>query len=165
MFNYIKNFKMPCLLLLIKLLLLLLSLCPISCNPITSDSSSGSIDPRTTLGCHRREYTYKVVRSDSLGRKCWGYVRAMSCWGRCDSNEIADWQFPFKISYHPVCIHDQRVLQKVTLANCEADVELGTSTYEYYDAVTCSCRKCKSSSANCEGLRHVNRHGESNDVK
>jgi hypothetical protein len=46
------------------------------------------VDPIFTLECHRREYTFKAVRYDELGRKCWQYVTVMSCWGRCDSGEV-----------------------------------------------------------------------------
>lgn len=47
-----------------------------------------AIEAENTIACHRREFTYKVIRKDKLGRKCSGYVKAMSCWGRCDSNEV-----------------------------------------------------------------------------
>ena len=50
--------------------------------------SSTLIDPRFTLECHRREYTFKAVRYDDVGRKCWQFVTVMSCWGRCDSGEV-----------------------------------------------------------------------------
>ena len=47
-----------------------------------------AINPISTLQCHRRQYTYKVQQRDSLGRRCWGVINVMSCWGRCDSNEV-----------------------------------------------------------------------------
>jgi len=31
-----------------------------------------------------------VTKTDSAGRKCWDLVNVMSCWGRCDSNEVRD---------------------------------------------------------------------------
>jgi hypothetical protein len=46
------------------------------------------VDMANTLGCHRRLYRYKVTQSDSAGRSCWDNVNVMSCWGRCDSNEV-----------------------------------------------------------------------------
>lgn len=71
------------------------------------------------------------------------------------SEQIPDWQFPYKKSFHPVCIHDERELVKMTLKNCEEGTEPGTEIFEYYEAVSCKCSACKSSEASCEGLRLV----------
>lgn len=117
-------------------------------------SMAAFIDPDSTLQCHLREYTHKVYRKDSLGRKCWDTITVLSCWGRCDSYEIADWQFPFKISHHPVCMHGERKLRKVDLRHCEANVEAGTSIYEFYEAAACTCQMCSTSYTNCQGLRY-----------
>lgn len=46
------------------------------------------MDPQVTLDCHRRAYSHKVSQTDSEGRMCWDTVTVMSCWGRCDSNEV-----------------------------------------------------------------------------
>lgn len=43
----------------------------------------------STLECHRRMYAYKVTKTDSTGRICWDVINVMSCWGRCDSNEVS----------------------------------------------------------------------------
>ena len=43
----------------------------------------------STLECHRRLYAYKVTKTDSAGRVCWDTISVMSCWGRCDSNEVS----------------------------------------------------------------------------
>lgn len=43
----------------------------------------------STLECHKRVYNYKVTKSDSAGRVCWDIISVMSCWGRCDSNEVS----------------------------------------------------------------------------
>jgi hypothetical protein len=43
----------------------------------------------STLECHRRLYAYKVTKTDSAGRICWDMINVMSCWGRCDSNEVS----------------------------------------------------------------------------
>ncbi|KAK7575806.1 hypothetical protein V9T40_012092 [Parthenolecanium corni] len=110
-------------------------------------------DPESILDCHRRLYNQTVTKKDALGRSCWDKVSAVSCWGRCDSREIPDWQFPYKKSFHPVCIHDERELFKMTLKNCEEGTEPGTEIFEYYEAVSCKCSACKSSEASCEGLR------------
>ncbi|PNF33410.1 hypothetical protein B7P43_G04185 [Cryptotermes secundus] len=108
----------------------------------------------STLECHRRVYAYKVTKTDSAGRICWDVINVMSCWGRCDSNEISDWRFPYKRSFHPVCLHDSRAVSSVTLQNCEEGVEPGTERYEYLEALSCRCMICKSSEASCEGLRY-----------
>ncbi|XP_069674022.1 thyrostimulin beta-5 subunit [Periplaneta americana] len=108
----------------------------------------------STLECHRRVYAQKVTKTDSAGRECWDVVKVMSCWGRCDSNEISDWRFPYKRSFHPVCLHDSRAVNTVTLRNCQEGVEPGTERYEYLEALSCRCMVCKSSEASCEGLRY-----------
>jgi len=55
-------------------------------NQVLADMAQ--VDMANTLGCHRRLYSYKVMQSDSAGRSCWDTVNVMSCWGRCDSNEV-----------------------------------------------------------------------------
>ncbi|XP_066975748.1 thyrostimulin beta-5 subunit [Macrobrachium rosenbergii] len=113
-----------------------------------------AINPLSTLECHRRQYTYKVHKTDDNGRICWDYINVMSCWGRCDSNEIADWKFPYKRSHHPVCMHESTQLTEVTLRNCDDDVSPGTEIYAFHEATRCACLVCKSSEASCEGIRY-----------
>ncbi|ODN03328.1 Glycoprotein hormone beta-5 [Orchesella cincta] len=115
---------------------------------------TGPLDIATTLNCHRRLYSYRVTKTDSAGKKCWGQVNVMSCWGRCDSNEIPDFRFPYKKSHHPVCIFGSRKPNVATLDNCDPDVEPGTNRYEYQEAESCHCSVCKSSEASCEGMRY-----------
>ncbi|KAL7648953.1 UNVERIFIED_CONTAM: hypothetical protein RMT77_000888 [Armadillidium vulgare] len=116
--------------------------------------SCDSIDPVTTLQCHRRQYSYKVQQTDSEGRTCWDHINVMSCWGRCDSNEIADWKFPYKKSHHPVCLHSSTQERKVSLRNCDGGVDPETKVYTFQEAASCSCSFCRSSEASCEGLRY-----------
>lgn len=92
------------------------------------------------LGCHRRLYTIKVTQSDSNGHECWDNVSVMSCWGRCDSNEISDWKFPYKRSHHPVCIHSTRTKTIAFLRNCHPEAENEARRYEYLEAKTCKCQ-------------------------
>ncbi|KAI1302327.1 Glycoprotein hormone beta-5 [Halotydeus destructor] len=114
-------------------------------------SKQAYIDPRTTLACHRREYTFKASQTDNYGNQCWQYVKALSCWGRCDTGEIADWRFPFKKSYHPVCLLDKRRLRTIRLKNCSEKASLELRYYTYTEALSCSCQICHSSTTNCEG--------------
>ncbi|KAG8327475.1 Cystine-knot domain [Homalodisca vitripennis] len=67
---------------------------------------------------------------------------------------ISDWRFPYKRSYHPVCLHDSRELTTTILRNCDPDVEPGTERYQFLQALSCRCLVCKSSEASCEGLRN-----------
>ncbi|CAM1154229.1 gpb5 (predicted) [Pycnogonum litorale] len=124
------------------------------CNSYLLQGDYSDINPESTLKCHRREFTYKVVRKDKFGRKCYGYITAMSCWGRCDSNEIADWRFPFKKSYHPVCMHDEMILNRIELTNCDKGAEREARIYEYIEAVSCSCQICQSSIASCQAMHY-----------
>ncbi|XP_054169102.1 thyrostimulin beta-5 subunit-like [Oppia nitens] len=113
------------------------------------------INSRQTLECHRREYTFKATRTDSSGRQCWEYITAMSCWGRCDSGEIADWRFPYKRSFHPVCIQDRTRIRRIRLKHCDPDSPPGLRYYEYKEALTCVCQSCHTSTVSCEGVSSV----------
>ncbi|XP_015781999.1 uncharacterized serine-rich protein C215.13-like [Tetranychus urticae] len=116
------------------------------------------IDLRSTLECHRREFTFNASRSDGLGRKCWGLVTSMSCWGRCDSMEIADYKFPYKQSYHKVCIHNRKAIRTTLLPYCDRGVHQSLKIYKYVDAISCSCQFCDSSIASCEGFDAIERY-------
>ncbi|KAH8328914.1 hypothetical protein KR067_005902, partial [Drosophila pandora] len=106
--------------------------------------------PVTSLGCHRRLYSYKVTQTDSLGHECWDYVSVWSCWGRCDSSEISDWKFPYKRSFHPVCVHAQRQPATAILKNCHPEVHESTNKYQYMEAVKCHCHTCSTQDTSCE---------------
>ncbi|KAK4875743.1 hypothetical protein RN001_012165 [Aquatica leii] len=86
-----------------------------------------TIDPATTLDCHRRLYTYRVTQADENGKQCWDTLSVLSCWGRCDSNEISDWRFPYKKSLHPVCIHYGRNKVVAILRHCEEGIKTSRS--------------------------------------
>ncbi|XP_074036529.1 glycoprotein hormone beta 5 [Leptinotarsa decemlineata] len=107
-----------------------------------------------TLSCHRKLYTYLVTQQDENGKQCWDKVSVWACWGRCDSNEISDWRFPFKRSNHPVCVHYGRNRVFVTLRHCEDGIVEGTDHYEYLEADDCKCQVCSSSDTSCEGVRY-----------
>ncbi|CAL4124514.1 unnamed protein product, partial [Meganyctiphanes norvegica] len=121
---------------------------------VQAATPADAIDPVSTLECHRRQYTYKVHKTDDSGRNCWDNINVMSCWGRCDSNEIADWKFPFKRTHHPVCMHRETKLTEVVLRNCDEDADPGTEIYTFHEAAACACTVCKSNEASCEGLRY-----------
>ncbi|XP_050521484.1 thyrostimulin beta-5 subunit [Daktulosphaira vitifoliae] len=106
------------------------------------------------LDCNRKLYSFRVSNTDINGRTCSDEIEVMSCWGRCDSNEVSDWRFPYKRSHHPVCIHGGRKLTKYILKNCELGVEPGTEVYVFQQATSCKCHACKSSEASCEGYRY-----------
>lgn len=63
-----------------------------------------------------------------------------SCWGRCDSREISDWKFPYKKSYHPVCVHAGRSKAVATLRHCHPLADPDTKRYEYMEATGCHCQ-------------------------
>lgn len=114
---------------------------------------------KTPLGCHKRQYTYRVTQADQNGFECWDNVSVMSCWGRCDSNEISDWKFPYKRSFHPVCVHAQRGKAVAMLRHCHPEAGIEAQKYEYMEAVECSCRTCSSTDTSCEAPRQL--HSES----
>ncbi|GFW64130.1 thyrostimulin beta-5 subunit [Trichonephila clavipes] len=110
------------------------------------------LNTENTLECHRRDFTYKAVQTDENGFQCWGHVTATSCWGRCDTGEIGDWRFPYKRPFHPVCIHGNREIRTTLLPNCDAGANLDIAEYAYYEALSCSCYLCDSSSTSCQGI-------------
>ncbi|XP_050440679.1 thyrostimulin beta-5 subunit [Adelges cooleyi] len=111
-------------------------------------------EPQTNaLDCNKKLYAFQVSNTDINGRSCSDEIEVMSCWGRCDSNEVSDWRFPYKRSHHPVCIHGGRKLTRYILRNCEPGVEPGTEVYVFQQATSCKCHACKSSEASCEGYR------------
>jgi hypothetical protein len=78
-----------------------------------------------------------------------------SCWGRCDSNEISDWKFPYKKSHHPVCVHNGRMPAIATLRNCDPDVDDQTKQYKYMEAQSCICQTCMSLDTSCEAPKQI----------
>ncbi|XP_050505057.1 thyrostimulin beta-5 subunit-like [Diabrotica virgifera virgifera] len=117
-----------------------------------------------TLKCHKKQYTYMVTQSDENGKQCWDKISVTACWGRCDSNEISDWRFPFKKSNHPVCVHFGRTKMFVTLRYCEDGVREGTDYYEYLDATECKCQMCTSNDTSCEGLSYRPQRSRSSNL-
>lgn len=144
----------------------LLVLCDVLCDfgssELTVQSALGSSAPPTGLGCHRRLYTYRITQSDesgefhcgrlicqerwaysnflTLGHECWDHISVWSCWGRCDSREISDWKFPYKKSYHPVCVHASRSKAVAHLRYCHPLAAPSTRRYEYLEADACHCQ-------------------------
>lgn len=77
---------------------------------------------------------------NSAGHECWDHVSVWSCWGRCDSREISDWKFPYKKSYHPVCVHAGRSKAVAMLRFCHPLADPETRRYEYLEANSCHCQ-------------------------
>lgn len=132
------------------------------------------VNARSTLECHRREYTFKAVnREESSGTMCSDYITVESCWGRCNSGEvikrikfqcaqriplkcnfsswqIADYHFPFKKAFHFVCMHGDSKKAFFELKDCDPGAPSYLRHYEVTVAKTCACRLCETSQANCE---------------
>ncbi|KAG6449358.1 hypothetical protein O3G_MSEX006019 [Manduca sexta] len=96
---------------------------------------SGGLSP-----CSRRIYLAKAEQADEMGRRCWDTVKVPACGGRCDSREISDWEFPFKKSYHPVCVYGSRKSLVVYLRNCDPGVTSGTDVFHFVAAENCRCK-------------------------
>lgn len=67
---------------------LLLSLAALVSSQSIIDAGIEPLDASATIECHRRLYTYRVTQSDENGKQCWDTLSVMACWGRCDSNEV-----------------------------------------------------------------------------
>ncbi|CAG9785542.1 unnamed protein product [Diatraea saccharalis] len=66
--------------------------------------------------------------------------------------KISDWQFPYKESHHPVCVHGERKHASVKLRHCDPGVVPGTEDYHYVEAANCRCQVCSSEDTSCEWL-------------
>ncbi|XP_045768584.1 thyrostimulin beta-5 subunit [Maniola jurtina] len=102
--------------------------------------------------CKLKRYIHKAVQTDFNGLRCWDDVKILSCWGYCFSYEISHWQFPYKVSTHPVCVHGERKHASVQLRNCDPGVEPGTEIYHFVEAANCKCQVCSSEDTSCEWL-------------
>ncbi|XP_055597292.1 thyrostimulin beta-5 subunit [Uranotaenia lowii] len=123
-----------------------------------NDGSSGEVGALRKgpqLGCHKRVFTYRVTQTDAKGRECWDHVSVLSCHGRCDSNEISDWRFPYKRSHHPVCVHAGRTRSVAVLRHCDKEADPEARLYEYMEPKSCNCQTCTSMDTSCEGPKQL----------
>uniref|UniRef100_A0A2H1X2Q7 SFRICE_011744 n=1 Tax=Spodoptera frugiperda TaxID=7108 RepID=A0A2H1X2Q7_SPOFR len=102
--------------------------------------------------CKVKRHTHKAMQTDLNGRRCWDDVKITGCGGYCLSYEISDWQFPYKQSHHPVCVHGDRKHASVKLRHCDPGVQPGTDIYHYVEATSCRCQACSSEDTSCEWL-------------
>ncbi|KPM03655.1 hypothetical protein QR98_0020890 [Sarcoptes scabiei] len=104
-----------------------------------------------TLDCHERSFTFKAIQTDpKTGLQCRDYIKLLSCWGRCNSGEISDYRFPYKRSFHYVCIHNFIERKAFKLTDCDPGAPEHLQWYRTVVAKSCVCRQCESSMANCE---------------
>ena len=118
----------------------------------TGSGGGGSSATSPLLECAMRQFTFRALKSDETGNKCWGHVTANICLGGCDTGEIADWLFPYKKSIHKVCRHGRRLRRRVQLESCSSE-QVADSLRDYYfvDAIDCVCKKCTSADTTCLG--------------
>lgn len=69
--------------------------------------------------------------------------------------QIADWRFPYKQTFHPVCILDRKRIRRIRLKHCDPDAPPELRYYQYVEALSCSCQPCQSSIASCEGVPFI----------
>ncbi|CAH1791441.1 unnamed protein product [Owenia fusiformis] len=112
------------------------------------------INEETTISCLVREYNFKVNKPHTLPSgevlQCWDVVSVNSCWGRCDTSEIPDYEIPYKISNHNVCTFTKKVKRVVRLMRC--DPRHPDPYYTVYSAADCRCTKCDPDYTSCESL-------------
>lgn len=115
---------------------------------VSQDRSPALIE--APLGCHRKQFTHPVSQNDSKGYFCSDIVSVYACAGQCESKEIGDYKFPFKHTFHPVCVHSGRTKVIAMLRNCDPLASMEARRYEYMEAIGCSCQTCSSSDTACE---------------
>ncbi|CAB3223827.1 unnamed protein product [Arctia plantaginis] len=110
-------------------------------------TSSRSVSP-----CKLRVYLARAEQLDDNGLRCWDTVKMPVCGGRCDTNEISDWEFPFKKSHHPVCAYGTRRPLTARLRHCDHGAVPGTELFHFVAADDCRCKVCSSQFTSCEWL-------------
>lgn len=118
-------------------------------------NANDDVEDPEKLGCHKRKYNFRVTQTDKNGRSCWDLVSVRSCFGRCDSKEISDYKFPFKRSFHPVCVFSGRIPSVATLRNCDPGVEEEAMRYHYMEATSCKCQTCSTVDTSCEAPKEI----------
>lgn len=56
---------------------------------IVGQLAATGMESANALDCKKKLYTFQVSKTDSNGRVCSDEINVMSCWGRCDSNEVS----------------------------------------------------------------------------
>ncbi|KAJ0175703.1 hypothetical protein K1T71_008862 [Dendrolimus kikuchii] len=88
-----------------------------------------------------------------------------ACGGRCNSREVidiyyplklflncTDCEFPFKVSYQPVCMYGSRRMLKIRLRHCDSGVDSATEIFHFVGADNYHCKICSSQYTSCEWL-------------
>lgn len=73
---------------------------------VTGQLSSTEIESSNTLHCNRKLYTFQVSNTDVNGRTCSDEIKVMSCWGRCDSNEVLQFNIITLYIYNNLIINN-----------------------------------------------------------
>lgn len=60
-------------------------------------AATGS-ESANALDCKKKLYTFQVSKTDSNGKVCSDEINVMSCWGRCDSNEVSLVEYSNKLT-------------------------------------------------------------------
>lgn len=55
---------------------------------VVGQLSAAEIGTPNALDCKQKMYEFAVSNTDVNGRTCFDKIQVMSCWGRCDSNEV-----------------------------------------------------------------------------
>ncbi|KAK3093509.1 hypothetical protein FSP39_016608 [Pinctada imbricata] len=118
------------------------------------DFISAVLNLEEMTNCYVRDYRFQAskpfVTKSGYVLPCSDVITVKSCWGRCDSSEIADYKIPFKISNHPVCTYSGAKKRIVRLQNCHPLHP--DPYYVIYDASKCACRTCNPEYISCENL-------------
>lgn len=125
-----------------------------------ASSPSSTVDSDSPLECRMRRFTYRAVKRDAEGNRCFGLVTATICYGGCETGEYAVWLFPHRKSFHRVCTHGGRLRRRTLLTECQTlsgsplamdQVDVSLRQYTYVDATHCVCDRCRSTDTACVG--------------
>nr|XP_054759855.1 glycoprotein hormone beta-5-like [Lytechinus pictus] len=104
------------------------------------------VEANGRLGCHVRQYLqYKAEKPGCRPQN----LVLDACFGRCDTYEVPELEFPFKSSHHEMCSYHQVQLATIELDDCDPGVN---RTYTYRNARSCKCRNCSPYNTFCFGL-------------
>ncbi|KRZ59516.1 Glycoprotein hormone beta-5 [Trichinella nativa] len=98
------------------------------------------------IPCAPVAYIFNASVIDNQGRSCHQQIATVACRGLCESYESSDYRIPESVVFkYSKCDYDQFERRVTLLSNCDADIDPGVQLYHYDEAISCSCKRQKTS--------------------